>query len=109
MVCAAAGSSKQQQGWHWPFSRNTVDEAETEIVYVTDTAEADEIIEEPDCVAELVNGEREQQEAADGGAYEHTTAAEQEAAEVEDVAAPSSSTHRVGVAHRQVCLQVQIQ
>lgn len=47
-VACAAGSSKSQQGWHWPFSKHTADDAETEIVYVTDTAEADEIIEEPE-------------------------------------------------------------
>lgn len=83
VVCAAAGSSKQQQGWHWPFSRNTADEAETEIVYVTDTADADEIIEETDYVQDVEDGENEQQEAA-AGASHPTTAAEQEAAETEE-------------------------
>jgi hypothetical protein len=93
-------SGRQQQGWHWPFSRNTVDEAETEIVYVTDTADADEIIEEPDYVQDVEIGEHEQQEAA-GGAYDPTTAAEQAAADMEDVAAPSSSTQQFGLQRRQ--------
>jgi hypothetical protein len=72
-------------------------------VYVTDTAEADEIIEEPDYIEDVVHGQHEQQEAA-AGTLDPTTAAEQAAAEAEDVATPSSAVHQLEVdPHWLVC------
>lgn len=63
---AAAGSDKKH-GWHWPFHRSSAADAEgeTEIVYVTDTAEADEVIEEPEYV-EASHQEPAQQQPYDG-------------------------------------------
>jgi hypothetical protein len=61
VVCAAsAGSDSKQHGWHWPFSKQTADDAETEIVYVTDTAEADEVIEEPEYIDNANHSQQQQ-------------------------------------------------
>jgi len=54
VACSAEDSNNKRTGWHWPFSKNTAgDDIETEIVYVTDTAEADEVIEEPEYVDDV--------------------------------------------------------
>jgi hypothetical protein len=64
VACAAStGSENKQHGWHWPFSKQTADDAETEIVYVTDTAEADEVIEEPEDI-DIINHRQQEQEQA---------------------------------------------
>jgi hypothetical protein len=61
VACAAStGSESKQHGWHWPFSKQTADDAETEIVYVTDTAEADEVIEEPEDIDTIKYRQQEQ-------------------------------------------------
>lgn len=64
VACAASkGPDSKQHGWHWPFSKQTADDAETEIVYVTDTAEADEVIEEPEYIDIADDRQLEQQQA----------------------------------------------
>lgn len=74
LVTCAAGSDKHH-GWHWPFSKHTADDVETEIVYVTDTAEADEVIEEPDYVDVDQDSAQQQSVSALGGVGEATAAA----------------------------------
>lgn len=66
---AGSGTGKRQQGWHWPLgggqrAAENDDDAETEIVYVTDTAEADEVIEEEEPDQVEISAQHDQQAAA---------------------------------------------
>lgn len=81
VACSAEGSNNKQTGWHWPFSKKTAgDDIETEIVYVTDTAEADEVIEEPEYIDDV-----EQVQLGDQTGAETSAGAAAVAAEDDDV------------------------
>lgn len=94
LTCAAAGS--ERKGW-WPFRHA---EPETEIVYVTDTAEADEVIEDEADQTDVALQSQQQQQLyhrAAAGVLDTTAAAAPGDAE-----APTANHEQQAVEDQQV-------